>query len=76
MSGGYSASVMASLSGASRQGRSRGTSQARSKSLDPGETEKDGPGRMEGEAEPDGDGIQVARELRLDSDSRLEKAEA
>ena len=76
MSGGYSASVTASLSGASTQGRSRGTSRARAKSLDLGEKRKGSPGGTEGEAEPDEDGIQVARELRLDSDSKSEKAEA
>lgn len=75
MSGGYSASVTASLSGASRQGRSRGTSQARSKSSDPGGKEKDSLDGPERNAEPDEDGIQVTRELCLGSDSRLEKAE-
>ena len=77
MSGGYLPSVTASLSGVSTQGRSRETSRARAKSLDlgEGEEEKDSPGGMEGEAEPDEDRIQVARELRLDSDSRLEQAE-
>ena len=74
MSGGYTASATASLSGASRQGRSRGASLARS--LDLGKEEKDPTGGTEGEEKPDGDEIQVVREGRLDSDSRSGRAEA